>query len=304
MDRAHELAQFLRARRARINPDDVGISEGDRRRVPGLRREELATLAGVSGDYYTRLEQGRDHQPSETVLDALARALQLDDDATTHLFALGRGWPSVAPPHPANPESARAELHDLLDAWTTIPALVHGRWLDVLASNPLGRALTPLAEPGTNILRSVFLNAEVRARYADPQWVMAAGVAYLRASVRGDLDDPHLTTLIRELSLGSEAFRLLWARHDVQSAMSGDTRFFHPVVGVMRLRYQTFAVEGTDRQTLLLVHAAPGSRDAQALARLATLTADLDTSIPARAAHPRRMITRRQATSRLVTASA
>ena len=173
----------------------------------------------------------------------------------------------------------RPELRDLLDGWTTTPALIHGRWLDVLASNALGCALTPLAEPGSNILRSVFLNADVRERYADPQWVMASAVAYLRASVRGDGDDPHLTDLVRELSQASEAFRRLWERHDVQSAMSGDTRFFHPVVGVMRLRYQTFAVEGTDRQTLLVVHAAPGSRDAHALARLATLTADLDTSI-------------------------
>lgn len=200
MDRAHQLAQFLRARRAQIKPEDVGISEGDRRRVPGLRREELATLAGVSGDYYTRLEQGRGHQPSENVLEALARALQLDDDATAHLFALGRTVPSVASPRPAKQECVRPELHDLLDAWTRIPALVHGRWLDVLASNALARALTPLSEPGTNILRSVFLNAEVRERYADPQWVMAAGVAYLRASVRGDADDPHLTSLVHELS--------------------------------------------------------------------------------------------------------
>jgi transcriptional regulator with XRE-family HTH domain len=280
VDRAHHLAQFLAARRARINPADVGISDGDRRRVPGLRREELATLAGVSVDYYTRLEQGRHHQPSEDVLEALARALQLDDDATAYLFALGRTVPSVASPHPGQQESVQPELHDLLDTWTTTPALIHGRWLDVLASNAIGCALTPLAEPGTNIVRSVFLNAEVRERYADPQWVMASAVAYLRASARSDADDPDLTDLVRELSQASEAFRQLWWRHDGLSAMSGDTRFFHPVVGVMRLRYQTFAVEGTDRQTLLVIHAAPSSRDAQALAHLATLTADPDPSTP------------------------
>ena len=279
MDRAHQLAEFLRARRERVDPEAVGISEGHRRRVPGLRREELATLAGISADYYARLEQGRGHQPSTAVLEALARALQLDDDATAHLLALGRTVSSVASPHPATHESVWPELIDLLDAWATTPALIHGRWQDVLASNALGRALTPLAEPGTNILRSVFLNAEVRERYADPQWVMASAVAYLRASIRGDDDDPHLTDLVRELSQASEAFRQLWWRHDIRSAMSGDTRFFHPVVGVMRLRYQTFAVEGTDRLTLLVVHAAPGSPDAEALSHLAALTANVDTSI-------------------------
>ena len=136
-----------------------------------------------------------------------------------------------------------------------------------------------MAEPGTNIVRAVFLDAEVRERYADPQWVMASAVAYLRASARGDADDPDLTELVRELSEASEEFRRLWWRHDVLSAMSGDARFFHPVVGVMRLRYQTFAV-GHARQTLLVIHAASGQQDAQALARLAALTADADHPVP------------------------
>ena len=233
-------------------------------------------LAGLSVDYYTRLEQGRGHRPSEKVLEAVARALQLDDDATAHLFVLGRAVPSVASPDRLAQESVRPELREFLDAWTTIPALIHGRWLDVLASNPLARALTPLSEPGTNMLRSVFLNADARDRYADPESAMAHSVAFLRANIGGDADDPGLESLVRELTLASEAFRRLWTRHDVQSSLSGAARFLHPTVGSMLLRYQTFRVDGADRQTLLVVDAAPGSPDAQALARLATLTAALE----------------------------
>jgi transcriptional regulator with XRE-family HTH domain len=273
VDRSHQLAEFLRARRARTTPEAVGISNGDRRRVPGLRREELAMLAGLSANYYTRLEQGRGHRPSEKVLEALARALQLDADATTHLFRLGRGVPSFAAADPSRSESVAPELQDLLDAWPITPALVHGRRLDVLASNSLARALTPMSEPGRNMLRTLFLDLEVRGRYADPDAASASAVAYLRANTDGDADDPQLGDLVRELSQASEDFRRLWAHHDVQSMMSGDARYFHPVVGPMLMRFQTFAVEGVDRQTLMAVHCTPGSRDEQALIRLAELTA-------------------------------
>ena len=162
-------------------------------------------------------------------------------------------------------------MRSLLDAWTTTPALIHGRWMDVLASNPLARALTPLSEPGTNMLRSVFLNPDVRARYVDPDWASATVVAYLRASVGDDAGNPELNHLVGELSLASEAFRTLWAQHDVQSALSGNAPLVHPVVGEMNLNYQTFTVDGADRQTLMVVHTAPGSPDAKALARLADL---------------------------------
>jgi transcriptional regulator with XRE-family HTH domain len=279
MDRAHELAQFLRARRARVMPEDVGLRGGDRRRVSGLRREELAMLAGLSADYLMRLEQGRDHRPSEKVLEALARALKLDDDATAYLFALGRPPAPVAQPRPADDESVRPELQDLLDSWTTTPAFIHGRRLDVLASNAPARALTPLSEPGTNLLRSWFLDLEDRKRYPDVEFVLTLSAAYFRANAAGHLDDPRVKNLVDELWQQSDDFREIWSRHDVQSALSGEQPIYiHPTAGMLRLRVQTFPLGGAEGQTLYVVTAAPGSRDAQALARLATSAADLDTT--------------------------
>ena len=270
MDSAHSLAEFLRARRGRIRPEDVGIMNGDRRRVPGLRREELAALAGVSTDYYTRLEQGRDYRPSEKVLEALARALQLDADATDHLFALGHLASPAARPRDHVGETVRPEVQALIDGWST-PAFIHGRHLDILASNAAARALTRVAQPGTNMLRSMFLVKEEYERYEDLEFTLARTVAYFRAAVGSELDDPYPRDLIEELSLKSADFRRLWADHDVRSFVSGSDLYLHPAVGWMRLSFQTFAVGGTDRQTLFATTAAPGSRDAEALARIAEL---------------------------------
>ncbi len=237
-------------------------------------------LAGLSVDYYMRLEQGRDYRPSEQVLECLARALQLDDDATAHLYGLARAALAAAQPRAARVEGVTRDLQGLLDAWTTIPALVHGRRLDVLGATKLARALTPMSEPGTNILRSVFLNPEARDRCGNLEHACAACVAYARANVGRNLDDPDLTDLVGELSLKSEEFRQLWARHDVQQGLSGEQVVLHPVAGAIRLHNHTFAVEGTHGQTLLVGHTAPGSQDAQALAHVATLAADPDTSTP------------------------
>jgi transcriptional regulator with XRE-family HTH domain len=248
--------------------------------VPGLRREELATLAALSVDYYMRLEQGRDHRPSEQVLECLARALQLDDDATAHLYGLARAALAATQHHSARLESVAPDLRALLGSWTTIPALVHGRRLDVLAATRLARELSPMSEPGTNILRSIFLNPEARERCGDLEHACAACVAYMRANVAGHLDDPDLTDLVGELSLKSDEFRQLWARHDVQQGLSGDQIIVHPVAGVIHLHNHTFAVEGANGQTLLVGHPTPGSPDAQALALLAAQAADLDTPSP------------------------
>jgi transcriptional regulator with XRE-family HTH domain len=255
----------------------VGLGGVDRRRAPGLRREELAMLAGISAGYYMRLEQGRDHRPSEQVLEGLARALRLDDAATAHLFSLGRPNLPTAQPRLTGDETVPSDLQDLLDVWTTTPAFIHGRRLDVLASNALARALTPLSEPGTNLLRSWFLDPEDRKRYDDVEFVLTQAVAYFRASVASNPDDPDVQNLVDELSLKSEQFRHIWARHDVQPGMSGEGPLYHhPALGALRLRYRTFALSGTEGHTLYVVSAAPGSRDARALARLSTMVADPD----------------------------
>ncbi len=226
-------------------------------------------LAGLSADYYMRLEQGRDHRPSENVLDALARALQLDDDATEHLFSLSRP-PSPRAQRQRVGERVRPQVQALLDAWNT-PAFIHGRHLDVLAANAPARALTRGAKPGTNLLRSWFLLTEEHERYEDLEFTLSRAVAYFRATVGGDLDDPYVTDLVAELSHKSDDFRRLWANQDVLSAVAGSDLYFHPAVGWMRVNFQTFAVGGADRQTLWAVTADPGSRDAEALARLSTL---------------------------------
>ncbi len=229
-------------------------------------------LARISAGYYMRLEQGRDHRPSEQVLEALARALRLDDAATAHLFSLGRAAPHVARLDLAGHQAVGSELQDLLDSWAATPAFIHDRRLDVLASNAAARALTPLSEPGTNLLRSWFLDPEDRERYDDVEFVLTQAVAYFRATVAGHPDDPYVQNLVDELSLKSSDFRRIWACHDVQPGLSGEgPPYHHPALGALRLRYQTFAISGTEGLTLYLVSAAPGSRDAQALALLSTV---------------------------------
>jgi transcriptional regulator with XRE-family HTH domain len=268
----NRIGQFLRARRERVRPEDVGLPDFGRRRVPGLRREELATLAGVSADYYVRLEQGRERHPSEQVIDALARALQLDDDATAHLHELARPAPRRRRAAKRT-ERVRPELLRLMDAWAHTPAMVMGRHLDVLAANSLATAVHGGFARGHNLVRSLFLDPAARARYPDWEDVAKDTVAALRASVGPDLDDAHLTDLVGELSLKSERFRSLWARHDVREKTHGTKRFVHPQVGELELHYETFAVAGSSGQVLSVYHAEPGSPTEQALALLSSIAA-------------------------------
>ncbi|MFG2424869.1 helix-turn-helix transcriptional regulator [Streptomyces sp. NPDC048448] len=266
---ANHLGNYLRARRDLVDPKDVGLPGGGRRRVPGLRREEVALLAGISSEYYLRLEQGRDQNPSPPVLDALARVLQLDLDATRHLHTLA----SPAPRHFSPPPDERVTLgiQQLINtSWAGTPAVVLNRYMDVLAANPLAIALSPSNQPGTNAIRSAFLDPRVRSLYLNWGEMTIRAVASLRALIGPDGNDPSIVELVNELSAGSETFRRLWARHDVSPRGTGTSHMDHPQAGRLELRYERLLLAGTDGQLLVVHHADPGSPSAQKLAQLAT----------------------------------
>lgn len=268
MESRNRIGEYLRARRELLRPQDVGLHAIGRRRVPGLRREELAMLAGISADYYLRLEQGRERHPSDEVLAALARALQLDDEATAYLHQLAHPA-ALRRRTPRRVEHVQTGIQQLVASWALTPALVHGRLMDVLTANALATALSPIYTPGVNLIRAVFLDPSVRELYEDDWGRIAAGtVASLRALVGPD-DDPGLTQLVGELSVRSEPFRRLWARHDVRARKSGTTVFMHPRVGRLALQFEKLSIADTDGQVLVIYHAKPGSASAQALARLA-----------------------------------
>lgn len=283
MQTDNRLGEFLRARREVARPEDFDLPGPGRRRTPGLRREEVALLAGISADYYVRLEQGRDKHPSEPVIGALARVFALGDDGLAHLRELAR--PARRRRSPARPERVSPQLARLLEVWSDTPAMVVGRYLDVLANNRLAAALNHCSVAGQNQVRVVFLDPAARRLYADWNTVAAETVASLRALAGPDLDDPRLTDLVGELSLKSDEFRRLWARHDIGMKTSGVKRFEHPMVGELSLRYESFSVNGAPGQTLLVYHAEPGSPSERALRLLGAVAADspaVATAAPAR----------------------
>ncbi|GAA1270282.1 transcriptional regulator [Planotetraspora silvatica] len=262
------IGEYLRARRELIRPEDVGLPHNGHRRVPGLRRDELAMLAGISTEYYTRLEQGRDRRPSPQVIDAIARALGLDEDATAHLHALG----APEEPRRRRPERVRPGVQSVLDVWHNTPAYVQGPFQDVLAANRLAMALSPIFTPGTNVLRSVLLDPAVQEFLPGWQNRISSLVAALRVMVGPDVDNPRLTDLVGELSVKSDLFRRLWSRHDAKPHPGGGVhRLRHPIVGDLELRYEKFAVTGVDGQLLVVYHAEPGSPSADALTLLGSL---------------------------------
>ena len=272
-DTPNRLGEFLRARRALVTPDDVGLPDLGRRRVAGLRREELALLAGVSVDYYVRLEQGRDTHPSEQVLDALARALCLDDDAVAHLHDLARPAPRRRRPR-QRPERVRPGVLRLLESWSAIPAFVLGRRMDVLAFNALAGMLHDGFATERNMVRLVFLDPAARDTFPDFDAVAQETVATLRAAAGADLDDPRLAELVGELSLKSDEFRRLWARHEVREKASGVKRMLHPMVGELVLGYETLRVNDAPEQLVVGYHAEPGSASERALALLGAMAAE------------------------------
>jgi len=260
------LGGYLRARRDLVTPEQAGIEPGGHRRVPGLRREEVALLAGISPDYYLRLERGRDTNPSRQVLESLARVLRLDDVERAYLF-------SLASPRPRRrgrprPERVPARAHELL-AHLGIPAFIEGRAFDVLASNPMAVALSPRLQPGHNRMRDFFLDPEEQAFHEDWEHAAAGFVAGLRTVIGDDTDNPAFVELVGELSLSSSRFRTLWARHDVRALDGGTTTVRHPLVGPMRLHRDKLPL---DDVILVLYYPDTGSEADEKLRMLAALT--------------------------------
>lgn len=270
-----ELRDFLRSRRARISPEEAGLPrQPGARRVPGLRREEVAQLAGVSVDYYVRLERGRDINVSEAVLDALARALNLNDTERDHLFVLARHTRARRRPLP--PQRVRPGVLRVLDSLVDTPALVLGRRRDVLASNRLARALftdfDALPHRERNMARYMFLDEGARTLYVDWESAARSTVAVLNLYAGRYPHDPQLAELIGELSVRDRDFRRWWADHDVLRHTFGTKRLHHPLVGELTLAYEALNVADDPEQTLGLHTAERGSPSEHALHLLASWT--------------------------------
>jgi transcriptional regulator with XRE-family HTH domain len=271
---ANALGDFLRARRDQVRPEDVGLVPGGHRRAPGLRREELAMLAGISAEYYLRLERGRDKNPSAQVLDALARALQLDMKAREYLHRLA--GPIISRWDQSALEVVVEGLDELIDQ-LPFPAIVASRYQDVLAANPLARALSPGFMPGQNFLCWRLSDPAARELYVDWDEATDVAVGGLRELAGRYPDDPRMLSLIAELSAASARFRELWARADV-GYRRGIFHMRHPQVGDLFLyRNQLNVPHGVhaDGQHVLMYRAEPGSDSARALEELRSLSADL-----------------------------
>ncbi|MFD9792506.1 helix-turn-helix domain-containing protein [Streptomyces sp. NPDC059070] len=261
----NRLSEFLRARRALVRPEDHAMPAGTRR-TPGLRREEIAVLAGVSTDYYVRLEQGRERNPSPQVLRALAGALLLGDEEAAYLRGL------VDPPHPGRSGPAREyagpQLVALLDAWADTPALVYGRHLDLLAVNSLGEALFSWLGSDTSLITAMFLNPAARDFYRDWPVVAQGCVAALRAANPAP-DDQRLRELVGELAVRSPDFARMWARHEVRAKTASVKRFHHRLAGDLTLGFETFSVNSAPGQHLVVYRAEPGTAAERSLHLLA-----------------------------------
>jgi transcriptional regulator with XRE-family HTH domain len=265
------LGEYLRARRAQVRPEEVGVPKYGVRRVPGLRREEVATLAGVSVDYYIRLEQGRENSPSPQVLDALSDVLRLDDDAREHLYRVAGLTPGTS--RETAPERVDPELLRLMDMWPDNPAIVLGRAYDVLAGNQLAYALFDGFQHGPNLLMKIFLDPGARSFYPDWERVARYTVAGFRLLEGRAPNDPRIREVVDELSRRSADFAEMWNRHEARGARLASKRFRHPDVGELTLRINAFDVKSAPGQELIVYHAEPGSRSAEALALLGTLAA-------------------------------
>ena len=279
MTAANDIAEFLASRRAKITPEQAGLPSYGKRRVPGLRREEVASLAGVSADYYRRLERGQVSGVSELVLEALARALQLDDAERAHLFDLARAASPVAPKRSRPPKTRiRPVVRRLLDQ-IEAPAIVSTVYGDYLAANALGRALyAPVfdsPEQPANSGRFTFLDLAARDFY--PEWErLASDLVAPALAGRAQPYDRNLQDLIGELSTRSDEFRVRWAAHNVRFHRTGTKRLQHPIVGELELSYETLTLDADDGLRMALYTAEAGSASQHALDLLASWTATPD----------------------------
>lgn len=269
MDSRHELGEFLRSRRARLSPDDLQVPATDTaRRVPGLRREEVALLAGVSVDYYIRLERGRTRGVSENVLEAVARALQLSTTERNHLFDLAKPELRRSAGRRLPPQKLRPGLRRLLEL-VNAPAVIQGRRMDVLAHNRLFGALytdfAALPARERNVARFVFLDGRAESLFTEWEKAAIDTVASLRRYSARCPEDPQLAQLVGELSVHSAVFRRAWASHDVKVYTTGKKRFHHPLAGDLELTYESLVLPDDPDQTLVTYHADEGSRSQEGL---------------------------------------
>jgi len=282
VDTRNEIREFLTSRRAKIRPEQAGLPwYGDKRRVPGLRREEVALLAGVSVDYYTRLERGNVAGVSESVLEALARALQLDEAERAHLFDLARGVHAASRTRrrPVK-QRVRPSVQRMLDALTGAPAFVRNGRMDILAANRLGRAFYSQhfdsPHGPANSARFIFLDPRAPDFYVDWEQVATDAVAVLRSEAGRDPYDRGLSDLVGELSTRSDSFRTRWAAHNVRFHDTGSKRFRHPIIGELELTYETMQLAADAGLMLFVYTADPGSKSEEALNLLASWAAAPD----------------------------
>jgi len=287
MERNSDIREFLVSRRAKITPEQAGLpAYGTNRRVQGLRREEVAMLAGISVEYYTRLERGTTSGASEDVLEGIARALQLDEAERSHLFDLvrvaSRSRPTRARP---SQDRVRPPVQHILDAMVGVPAYVRNGRLDILVANRLGAALySPILEDPSgppNTARFTFLNSKATEFFRDWDAIASDAVAILRAEAGRDPSDKRLSDLIGELSTRSEEFRVRWAAHNVKFHRTGTKRLHHPIVGDLVLAYEALELPGDSGQRILAYTAEPGSPTQHALDLLASWASTPDAAIGA-----------------------
>ena len=288
VDTSKDLGEFLASRRARITPQQAGLTlYGSNRRVPGLRRQEVAMLAGLSVEYLTRLERGNASGVSDSVLDALARALQLDEAESSHLFDLARAarGRAVREPRRPQPPRVRPSVQRILESMTTAPAFVRNGRLDILAINPLGQALySPVfADPArpANLARFCFLDPRAEELYQNWDDAADTSVALLRTEAGRDPCNKALTNLVGELATRSDAFRTRWARHDVRLHRTGLKHFSHPVVGELALDFDAMELPADAGLTLTAYSAESGTPEEEKLRLLASWSATLNIVEPA-----------------------